>query len=99
MADRRAVTVPFVSSRTADNPGAYRIQNDIAENRQQVGLLVDELRAETPLKQMPNAPMPSIEVLRILAIQPLHAARESLGARQLQYEMVVIGHQGVREDD
>ena len=47
---------------------------------------------------MADASMASVEPTSVLAVEPLHPARERLG-RQSQQEVKVIGHQDIREKD
>jgi hypothetical protein len=59
-----------------------------------VGLGLDDGRSVARLEQMPNVVVSPVEVVRVPAVQPVHADRE-VGVRSLNQQMEVIRHQAV----
>src|SRR5258708_39542770 len=89
---------PPIVLRPLDHPGPHGIEGDIADERHQVALLLDQEPLETPLEEMPRAFVSPVEPLGVLAVHPLHAARER-GLRRLNHEMEMVGHEGIGMDD
>ena len=54
-----------------------------------VPLLLDKMGLETPLEQVPDAPVAEIEVAGVAAVQQLHS-RGEVGLRGFQEEVVVV---------
>jgi len=62
-----------------------------------VPLVAHDPGSEPAFEDVPAAPVPSVEQLRIAAVQALHAGREAGGGR-LDDEVIVGVHQAVRLD-
>ncbi|HYS52376.1 MAG TPA: hypothetical protein VER58_01265 [Thermoanaerobaculia bacterium] len=96
--DDRAIARPGIVLWSRDNVSSNRIQHDIAQHFQRIGILIDEDSMEATLKEMTNPSESAVEVLRITAIEPLHSTRESFGG-QLNHQMKVIRHQRICSED
>jgi hypothetical protein len=78
-----------------DETGPNRIENDVAAHFPQIGISIDHLGAETPLKHMTAPLMSAIESLRVDAVQVAHRYREvRLGC--LKEQVIVVAHEAVR---
>src|SRR2546425_13352954 len=55
---------------------------------------IDQNRLEPSLKQVAAAPVPSIEPLTVTDVQPLQPPAQ-IPLRQLQQQVIVVGHQDV----
>jgi hypothetical protein len=65
---------------------------DIAADLGEVALLLDEMRFETPLKQVPDAAVAEIEVSRVTAVEQMHPHRQ-VGLRGFKKKVVVVCHE------
>src|ERR1700682_954591 len=95
---RRAIAAPAIRLRPIDHASSNGIEGDVADQRQEIALLLDEEALEATLKDMARTIVTAIEPLSVLAVHPLHPARERRLGR-LEHEMEMIRHQGVRMDD
>ena len=69
----------------AESPG-------ILSQFKEIGILIDQNPPVSPLKEMPHAAIPTIEVSRITAVDPMHHLQQvPLGS--LKCEMIVIAHE------
>src|SRR4051812_41771856 len=75
----------------------YRVECDVTQRFLVVVVALDQARTEPLLEEMADEREPGVEVTRVLALEPLHSARE-IGLRRLDEEMKVVGHQAVGVD-
>lgn len=77
-------------------PSSRRVQMNIITDDFPILRLffVDDHRFVTPLKHMPDLPMPRVESCRVGRLEPLHA-RHQIPDRSLKQQMVVIAHQHI----
>jgi len=68
---------------------------DVAADLAEVALFLDEMPLETPLKKMPAAAMPPVEVAGIAAAEILHPGREVRLGR-LHEQVLVVRHEDER---
>jgi hypothetical protein len=85
-----AAPAPLASMR--DQPGPDGVEHNVARKLEQVGFSLHQDSLEASLKEMSAAVVPAIEVLRVAAIEPVHATRE-VGLGCLHDEVIVVGHQ------
>src|SRR5207247_8111485 len=71
-----------------------RIQMQVSAQLQRPLGRIDQNRLEPSLKQVAAAPVPSIEPLTVTDVQPLHPPAQ-IPLRQLQQQVIVVGHQDV----
>ncbi len=76
---------------TAD-AGPDRILEDVVHSGVEVWFVLDEPSAEALLVEVPFAPVPSVEPLRVQAQETVHAGRDLL-SRRLDQEVIVRAHQ------
>ncbi len=55
---------------------AHRIEDDISAELEQVGFLLHEKTLEASLEEMTDARVTAIELLRVVAVEVVHAAGE-----------------------
>jgi hypothetical protein len=92
---RRAIAAPSPLARVLAQPRPHGIEHDVAANLQEVRFVDDRGRAVRTLEDMPGSVVPSIEPLRVRAVEMTHScAARRLGS--LQEEMEVIRHDAVR---
>src|SRR3954467_3834409 len=78
-------------------PGAHRVVGDVRAETLQVFLTVDHPGVEPALEQRTTAFGPLVEGTRVAAVQPVHPTRQ-IRDRRLEHDVVVGGHQAVREE-
>jgi hypothetical protein len=83
-----------VTSRPAQL-GAHRIQHDVTRQLPQIAVFVDKHRLVAPLQHMAYPAMPSVESLRIDAVDLAHPPRKRRPQR-FDQQVVVIAHQAIR---
>jgi hypothetical protein len=93
--DRGVVAAPLPLARGASDPGANRIENDVARQFEQVDVAFDELVVKAALEEVSVVPVAPVEPPRVDPVQPLHALGD-IRARGLDEEVVVIRHQAIR---
>jgi hypothetical protein len=75
----------------------HGIENYVSQYLREVRLLLDKPSLETTLIEMSTALVGSIEPADVLAVEPLHAARE-VRRRRLDDEMEMVRHEDVSGD-
>jgi hypothetical protein len=70
------------------------VEFDIPAQFQQISIPIDQHRFEAPLEQMPHLTVPSIERLRVHAIDVAHQQRQ-VGLPRVKHEVIVIAHQAI----
>ena len=91
----RAVAAPRPVARGRHHAGPDRVPDDVAGDLEEVGLALDEDRLEAPLEDVSVAPVTPVEVLRVVAVELPHPARERRLGRPHQ-EVVVVPHEDPR---
>jgi len=93
-ADRRPIAAPRPIARRAHHPCSHRIENHVARQLQQVGVLLHQDRLVSSLKDMAGALVDAIEPLGIDAVELTHALGQ-IRIWRLHQKVVVIRHQAV----
>lgn len=73
-----------------DDPGAQRIEMDIANQFEQIGILIADYRFVAILKQMPAALVPHVENDGIAGQQTTHEMAEGVFARAQEKMDVIV---------
>jgi hypothetical protein len=94
MAELVGVRPRPVADRVAET-GANGVLDDVAAGRAQVALSLDRTRGEAVGEEVPEAPVPPVERLRVPALQALEPARE-LRPGGVEDEVVVRRHETER---
>lgn len=79
--------------RFIDHGGAYRVELDVAHNRQQVALALHEAGFEPSLPKRPASVMPEVEGLDVRLADPPHGFRERSDGCRCDQQMEVVVHQ------
>jgi hypothetical protein len=73
------------------------LEDDVADRPVERFLVADHPGAEASAEEVAPPSAPAVEVLRVAAVQPLHAVREVLALR-LHHQVVVVAEQAVGGD-
>ena len=95
LADIRTGAAPSIVPSCHHDTRTHRIEMDVAAEFHQVRVSLHQRRLVTPLQQVADTVMRTIERLRVSAIELAHGAAE-IRLQCLDEEMVVIVHQNVR---
>src|SRR5690348_13109975 len=96
-AQRRAHAAPPVVPRVIYAPRAHRVQQHVAENLEQVAIVLDDPAREPLAEQVVGALVPPVRRLRDARVELAHPARQARLA-DLGDEVIVVLHQAVRQD-
>lgn len=88
------VTAPGIIIQLPDQPGTEGITVDIAQDFEQMTVILNQNGLVTSAKQLPVLPVGTIEVLGIDAIDVTHATRQ-IPLRGLEQQVIMVGHQAV----
>jgi len=90
----RPIAAPAPLARPTTETGLDRVSREIPSELDQVPVPFDLAGIEAALEEVSLKGVSMVEVLRITAVQPLHAPRKIAG-RSLDDEVVVVRHEAV----
>src|SRR5687768_4204442 len=70
-ASGRSITAPDPLLDVIDHARPHWVQDDVAARLEKVRIVLNELGLEGPVEEVPNAPVPLVPPLRVLAVQVL----------------------------
>src|SRR5258708_40009498 len=74
-----------------DHPGGNRVEDDIATQLTQVGIILDQSAFESSLEEVSDALVLAVEPHDIRAFEPVHATGE-IGGRGFDGQEKAVGH-------
>jgi len=93
----RQMTVPHAGPgpllTALHQPGPYRIAQDIAEHREEMGVLLDGKTFEAALPDMAVTPVMPMVAPHMTGQPPLHEGTQGPVSRRLKHQMEMVGHQ------
>src|SRR5512134_1112386 len=81
-----------------NQPGTERIPLHVPHDRQQVPILFDWKRLESPLPDPTRGALPQVVTMTVRRQEPLHPATDVVGAMRRHHKMKMVGHQADGED-
>ena len=95
--DEGPVAAPRPLRRMPHHPCPHRVEIDITDDFERVGLVLDVLGAESSLEKVAGLAVAAVEELSKSPAQPLHSPR-GRPCPDVGYEMHVVSHQAVPRD-
>jgi hypothetical protein len=89
---------PSILGRVADHPGPERVGLDVAEDHQQVGVILNHRALEPALPDMARAVMPLVMAPRVGDGEGLEDAADRLPGLGADEEVEVVGHEAIAEE-
>ena len=87
---------PAVVARPGHDPGAEGVGLDVAEDGEQVVVILDHRALEPPLPDVPAAVMAAVVALGVGDEQALHQPADR-GLQRAEEEVEVVGHEAIAE--
>lgn len=93
----RQMTVPHAGPgpllTALHQPGPYRIVQDRAEHREEMGVLLDGQTLEAALPDMAVTPVMPMVAPHVTGQPPLHEGTQGLVSHRLKHQVEMVGHQ------
>lgn len=91
-----SVAGPSIAGGSVDEPGAHRVQLDVALAVLQVLPGLDDRGAVAPLPERAGASIQAVEVLHVSGAQALHHSRDGTRRRPRCENVHMVGHEDIR---
>ena len=92
--DRGAIAAPWPIDGRRNQARAHRVQHHVASHLQQMRFPLHVDRRVPSLQHVTGTAVRSVESLGIAGVELAHSARQ-VGARRLEQQVIVVGHQAV----